>query len=186
MLRIIVSLLLGTAYKCSALYSFRKLNHRNMFSSPGTRSLDQFPSPSVVYQSNNDDTNSKKSNSLVLKHISLLTAIWQKIHALSQDTDGDVVDEDDDYSDFILSEYYGSATESSRNRIIVDGVIKHFQFSKDTCAADGAFLMATQNNANQDVLRLSRVILNKNIRSCILKCCQRKHKHLLIINTFMY
>ena len=95
----------------------------------------------------------------------MLTAIWQKIHALSQDTDGDVVDEDDDYSDFILSEYYGSATESSRNRKIVDGVIKHFQFSKDTCAADGAFLMATQNNADQDVLRLSRVILNKNILS---------------------
>ena len=170
-LRIFISLLFVlratyNAYRCSGysgLCNFRKLSYRNFFSSPGTRSIDQFPSSFVVYQTKNDDIvdkniiNNKKSTSLVHQHISLLIAIWQKIHALSQDTDSDVVDEDDDCSDFILSEYYGGATESSRNRKLVDGVIKHFQFCKDTCAADGAFLMATQNSADEDLLRLSRV-----------------------------
>jgi hypothetical protein len=38
----------------------------------------------------------------------------------------------------------------------VRGLLKHFQSCKD-CAADNAFLMATQNSANEDVLSLCYV-----------------------------
>lgn len=38
----------------------------------------------------------------------------------------------------------------------IAGFIQHFQNCKD-CAADQAFLMATQNEANEDILRLSNV-----------------------------
>ena len=155
-------------YRCTALCFFRKLNHVTAFSSIRSLSVNQISSPSALYQkqSNNDDTvkgnvnSNKKSTPLVYKHISLLIAIWQKIHDLAQNSDSDVVeDDDDDYSDFVLSKYYGANTDnkSSKNRKLVDGVIKHFQFCKDTCAADGAFLMATQNSDDQDLLRLSRV-----------------------------
>lgn len=166
-------LLLDAPYTCTALCYFGKLGRLTAFSSSRSRPNDQISAFTALHQTqsnNNDDAVKRNVNSkkqLVYKHISLLIAIWQKIHALAQISysDSDAVDDDDDdYSDFILSEYYGANSnspdiKSSKNRKLVDGVIKHFQFCKDTCAADGAFLMATQNSADQDLLRLSRVRL---------------------------
>ena len=73
------------------------------------------------------------------KKAMLLASIWMKI--CQQNDDGEV--------DFRLVDF-------NLNRNEVKGLIKHFQTCKD-CAADNAFLMASQDNDNNDVLRLSNV-----------------------------
>lgn len=66
--------------------------------------------------------------------------LWQKISFPDLNEDG---------YDLKLSDY-------GLTRKDVGGFIKHFQVCKD-CAADHAFLMATQDDENNDVLRLSNV-----------------------------
>jgi len=70
----------------------------------------------------------------------LLKELWSKIVFVNEDTTT---------SDFRLKDYL-------LNRGDVKGLIKHFQNCKD-CAADNAFLRATQNDNNDDVLRLNYV-----------------------------
>lgn len=53
------------------------------------------------------------------------------------------------FKDFKLKDY-------DLNRRDVKGMIQHFQFCKDY-AADNAFLMATQDDEKQDVLRLNYI-----------------------------
>jgi hypothetical protein len=76
----------------------------------------------------------------VIRHTSLLVALWDKIA---------FPNEDDADTDFKLSDY-------GMSRKDVGGFIAHFQTCKD-CAADHAFLMATQDDSGADVLRLSNV-----------------------------
>lgn len=76
----------------------------------------------------------------VVQHTALLVNLWDKIAFPS---------EDDEDTDFKLSDY-GMARKD------VKGFISHFQNCKD-CAADHAFLMATQDDEGADVLRLSNV-----------------------------
>jgi hypothetical protein len=69
----------------------------------------------------------------------LLTDLWGAV----------AFPDEHDEVDFVLSEY---ALE--RNQM--EGFINHFQSCKD-CAADGAFVMATQNDDNKDVMKLTNV-----------------------------
>ena len=52
--------------------------------------------------------------------------------------------------DFVLTNY-------GLDRSGVKGLISHFQSCRDSCAADKVFLMATQNDEGEDVLRLTQV-----------------------------
>lgn len=96
-------------------------------------------------------------------HIELLINIWTSVCLASQEQGWmQNENEEDEYIDFVLSDYYGDGTSSVENdsgriRKRASGVIQNFQFCKDTCAADNVFLMATQNDEGKDVLRLSRV-----------------------------
>lgn len=76
----------------------------------------------------------------VIQHTSLLVSLWDKIA---------FPNEDDEDTDFKLSDY-------GMTRADVGGFITHFQTCKD-CAADHAFLMATQDDSGEDVLRLNNV-----------------------------
>lgn len=76
----------------------------------------------------------------VIDHTSLLVSLWDKIAFPNTD------DED---TDFRLTDY-------GLSRKDIGGFITHFQTCKD-CAADHAFLMATQDDDGADVLRLSNV-----------------------------
>lgn len=76
----------------------------------------------------------------VIQHTSLLVSLWDKIS---------FPNENDEDTDFKLSDY-------GLTRKDVGGFITHFQTCKD-CAADHAFLMATQDDDGNDVLRLSNV-----------------------------
>ena len=76
----------------------------------------------------------------VIQHTALLVALWNKVA---------FPNEDDEDTDFILGDY-------GLSRKDVGGFITHFQTCKD-CAADHAFLMATQDDSGADVLRLSNV-----------------------------
>lgn len=80
----------------------------------------------------------------LLAKTSLLLNLWSAITFPSNDNDGEV--------DFVLEDY-----QLKRNDM--EGLIKHFQSCKD-CSADKAFLMATQNDLNQDVLRLTNINYN--------------------------
>ena len=77
---------------------------------------------------------------MMFKHVSLLIDLWNKISFPT---------EDDTETDFMLSDY-------GFNRNTVKGFLQHFQCCKDS-SADHAFLMATQNDAGEDMLRLSNV-----------------------------
>lgn len=101
---------------------------------------------------------------LLNSHIDLLINIWQSVCLASKEK-GWMKDssEEEEFIDFVLKDYYGNGAlseenESARVRKRASGLIQHFQFCKDTCAADGVFLMATQNDEDQDLLRLSRVL----------------------------
>ena len=76
----------------------------------------------------------------VIQHTSLLVSLWDKIS---------FPNENDEDTDFKLVDY-------GLTRKDVGGFITHFQTCKD-CAADHAFLMATQDDDGNDVLRLSNV-----------------------------
>jgi hypothetical protein len=76
----------------------------------------------------------------VIDHTSLLVSLWDKIA---------FPNENDEDTDFRISDY-------GLSRKDVGGFITHFQTCKD-CAADHAFLMATQDDSGADVLRLSNV-----------------------------
>ena len=76
----------------------------------------------------------------VIDHTSLLVSLWDKIA---------FPNENDEDTDFRISDY-------GLSRKDVGGFITHFQTCKD-CAADHAFLMATQDENGADVLRLSNV-----------------------------
>lgn len=101
-------------------------------------------------------------HSLLRAHVNLMVDFWRNVCLSSLLTDTD--DVADNYFDLVLSKYYGdagiiadkTARNKRRGRQLVDGLIKHIQFCKDTCAADGVFIMATQNEGNEDLLRLSR------------------------------
>ena len=81
-------------------------------------------------------------NEMIMKQVLLLTDLWQKVAFPSHN-------EDDDEIDFELKNY-------DLSRLQVKGLLEHFQNCKD-CAGDNAFLMATQNDNNEDVLRLNNV-----------------------------
>lgn len=170
MLKLVLLLLLHCFLNCSSLYLPTKYFRSNNAAGSLFHRLNEVKRTSM-HESSNDNKDLKSiSNSkakspvpLIQKHISLLISIWGRIHTLNL---ADSISDDfeaEDYSDFVLSDYYGAVTTSNknakpdRNRKLVDGLIKHFQFCRDTCAADGAFLMATQNEQDQDVLRLSKV-----------------------------
>jgi len=100
--------------------------------------------------------------SLLNAHIDLLINIWQSV-CLSSKEQGWLKsgDEEEEFIDFVLDDYYGNGILSEENnfdsvRKRASGLIQHFQFCKDTCAADNVFLMATQNDEEKDLLRLSR------------------------------
>ena len=80
-------------------------------------------------------------NESVIQHTSLLVSLWNKIAFADDYSDEEV--------DFKLSDY-------GMTRKDIGGFITHFQTCKD-CAADHAFLMATQDENGADVLRLSNV-----------------------------
>ena len=77
---------------------------------------------------------------MMFKQVSLLIALWNKISFPT---------EDDTETDFTLTDF-------GLNRNTVKGFLQHFQVCKD-CAAEHAFLMATQNDEGADTLRLSNV-----------------------------
>jgi len=78
---------------------------------------------------------------LVMKQVALLVAMWGKIAFPT---------EDDQETNFRLGDY-------GLDRNSVKGFLQHFQTCKD-CAADNAFLMAAQDEADgADMLRLSNV-----------------------------
>lgn len=79
-------------------------------------------------------------NMKTVRQINLLVDLWSVIAFPPED--GREVD-------FKLSDY-------QLNRVDVKGFLKHFQTCKD-CAADRAFLMATQDDDNNDILRLATV-----------------------------
>lgn len=81
-----------------------------------------------------------KINPKLLSKASLLVHLWG---AISYPTD--TIEE----TDFVLRDY-------QLTRYDVEGLTKHFQACKD-CAAEGVFLMATQNDEGYDVLRLSNM-----------------------------
>jgi len=81
-----------------------------------------------------------KINPKLLSKTSLLVHLWG---AISYPTD--TIEE----TDFVLRDY-------QLTRYDVEGLTKHFQACKD-CAAEGVFLMATQNDEGYDVLRLSNM-----------------------------
>ena len=81
-----------------------------------------------------------KVNAKLLAKTSLLVNLWGAI-SYPLDTDEE--------TDFVLKDY-------NLNRYDVEGFTKHFQACKD-CAADGVFLMATQNDDGLDVLRLTNM-----------------------------
>ena len=78
----------------------------------------------------------------VIRHTSLLVSLWNQIAFANTEGNEEEVD-------FKLTDY-------GLTRKDVKGFIAHFQTCKD-CAADNAFLMATQDDAGEDVLRLSNV-----------------------------
>jgi hypothetical protein len=96
-----------------------------------------------VYRANNQIYSSETD--IIIKKVNLLADLWQAISfppPFNNGNDGEV--------DFLLSRY-------GLSRRSVSGLIQHFQTCRD-CAADGAFLMATQDeNTNEDILRLSQV-----------------------------
>jgi len=79
-------------------------------------------------------------HSLIVQQVNLLVDLWNKVSFPT---------EDDTETEFKLSDY----KLSRRN---VKGFLEHFQNCKD-CSADNAFLMATQNDEGEDVLRLNNV-----------------------------
>jgi len=81
-----------------------------------------------------------KMNPKLLSKTSLLVNLWG---AISYPMDN--IEE----TDFILHDY-------QLTRYDVEGLTKHFQACKD-CAAEGVFLMATQNDNGHDVLRLTNM-----------------------------
>jgi hypothetical protein len=78
-----------------------------------------------------------------VRQTALLTAIWEKIAFPRPDSP---------QLDFLLKDY-------NLNRDDVKGLLSNFQNCKD-CAADRAFLMATQDAHGNDMLRLSQVAFN--------------------------
>lgn len=80
------------------------------------------------------------SRELKLKKTNLLLSIWQKIA---------FPNEHEPENDFRLKDF-------GLTRYDVKGLLQNFQNCKD-CAADNAFLMAIQDESNEDVLRLSNV-----------------------------
>lgn len=78
---------------------------------------------------------------LVINQVALLVGMWGKIAFPSEDSQE---------TDFRLGDY-------GLDRNSVRGFLQHFQTCKD-CAADNAFLMAAQDDADgADMLRLSNV-----------------------------
>lgn len=82
----------------------------------------------------------KQLNPKLLSKTSLLVHLWG---AISYPVDA--IEE----TDFLLRDY-------QLTRYDVEGLTKHFQACKD-CAAEGVFLMATQNDEGYDVLRLTNM-----------------------------
>jgi hypothetical protein len=75
----------------------------------------------------------------LVKLTQLLTDLWGAV----------AFPDENEEVDFVLSEY-----DLERNQM--EGFINHFQTCKD-CAADGAFVMATQNDEDKDVMKLTNV-----------------------------
>ncbi|KAJ1442045.1 hypothetical protein B484DRAFT_442458 [Ochromonadaceae sp. CCMP2298] len=75
----------------------------------------------------------------LVKFTRLLTDLWGAV----------AFPDENEEVDFVLSEY-----DLERNQM--EGFINHFQTCKD-CAADGAFVMATQNDEDKDVMKLTNV-----------------------------
>eukprot|EP01038_Epipyxis_sp_PR26KG_P005370 gene5370-7448_t len=83
--------------------------------------------------------------------IALLVDLWQQIAfpPITLDESNEANDSSffEQYIDYRLKDY-------KYNRQTINGFIKHFQACKDSCSADNAFLLATQNEVGDDVLRL--------------------------------
>ena len=90
------------------------------------------------------DSTSTEDNSVdddkIFRQTALMVSLWKNV-AFPPDTDNGV--------EFKLSDF-------GLTRSDIRGFLNHFQTCKD-CAADNAFLMATQNSNNEDVLTLTSV-----------------------------
>lgn len=80
----------------------------------------------------------------IISQVNLLVDIWKGISFPDYTGDDDIL--------FRLEDY-------SLSRKDVKGFLNHFQSCKD-CAADNAYLMATQDNGNKDTLKLSNIQFN--------------------------
>ena len=132
------------------LHTAHSLLISNAFVSPASQRVS--PHSSVLLRATTDDV-ARAINTVmrstppphipaqsVIQHTSLLVSLWDKIS---------FPNENDEDTDFKLVDY-------GLTRKDVGGFITHFQTCKD-CAADHAFLMATQDDDGNDVLRLSNV-----------------------------
>jgi hypothetical protein len=95
-------------------------------------------------------TTSHEINKKLLSQVQLLVDIWQNV--VFPDSNDGMNNEDDDSKVYRLKDYHLTRND-------VKGFLQHFQNCKD-CAADNAFLMATQDDALDDSLLLTNVQFN--------------------------
>lgn len=96
-------------------------------------------------------TTSHGVNEKLLSQVQLLVDIWQNV-VYPESNEGIDIEDADTSKVYRLKDYHLTRND-------VKGFIQHFQNCKD-CAADNAFLMATQDDSNDDSLLLSNVQFN--------------------------
>jgi len=99
-----------------------------------------FDNSGGVLSPSSSTTEEFSQETTVLRQIALLISLWQNI-AFPPPSE-----QDDNHVDFKLTDF-------GLSRNTVRGVLSHFQTCKD-CAADNAMLIATQDETNDDILRL--------------------------------